>query len=134
MSDLINTFPNTEYRVDLCDVMSLVNYEIFHQMKLNFVIFQHFDASEIQNISLNWIIIVNWIITDFDTRAHVFFKRNTALLVNAAQICKTPLKLCKHLQISATAAHFSIDWIRVVTQGWVRISETTNRDVWKINY
>lgn len=54
------------------------------------------------------IIKLIYIPTVFGTLSHVFLSRNTAALVNAAQICSTPLKLCKQRQISATAVHFSI--------------------------
>lgn len=46
--------------------------------------------------------------TVFGTLSQVFFKRNTAAFVNAAHTCRTPLKLCKQRQISATAVHFSM--------------------------
>lgn len=46
--------------------------------------------------------------TVLGTLSHVFFKRKTAAFVNAAHTCRTPLKLCKHRQISATAVHFSM--------------------------
>ena len=70
-------------------------------------------------------------LTDFEARFQAFFNLKTALFVNAAQICKIPLKLCKHRQMSATAVHFSMAWTRVVTQGWVKISDTTSLDIWK---
>lgn len=47
-------------------------------------------------------------LTVFGTLSQVFFRRYTAALVKAAQIWSTPLKLCKHRQISATAVHFSM--------------------------
>ena len=43
------------------------------------------------------------------TLFQVSLSLNTEELVNAAQICSTPLKLCRHLQMSATAVHFSED-------------------------
>ena len=43
------------------------------------------------------------------TLFHVSLSLNTDEFVKAAQICSTPLKLCRHLQISATAVHFSKD-------------------------
>ena len=80
-----------------------------------------------------WIISLSifYELTDFEARFQAFFNLKTALFVNAAQICKIPLKLCKHRQMSATAVHFSIAWTRVVTQGWVKISDTTSLDIWK---
>ena len=136
MSSQTNTFLNMEYREDLCDEANLANCEIGHPMRPNFAIFPHFVLSKMNpnwiNQFYNTIYEVKYKkFTDFDTRAHVFFKRKMALFVKAAQICKTPLKLCKHRQISATAAHFSIAWTRVVTQGCVKISDTTKREVWK---
>ena len=38
---------------------------------------------------------------------HVSFSRNTEELVKAAHTWRTPLKLWRHRQMSATAAHFS---------------------------
>lgn len=67
-------------------------------------------------------------LTVFDTLSQVFLSRNTELLVKAEQICKTPLKLCKHLEISATAAHFSIADILDTIDGLRRISDATSRD------
>nr|CAD7408955.1 unnamed protein product [Timema cristinae] len=55
--------------------------------------------------------------------------RNTELFVKAAHTCKTPLKLCKHREISATAAHFSIAAIREVMFDLRTISDTTNWDI-----
>ena len=80
-----------------------------------------------------WIISLSifYELTDFEARFQAFFNLKTALFVNAAQICKIPLKLCKHRQMSATAVHFSMAWTRVVTQGWVKISDTTSLDIWK---
>lgn len=49
-----------------------------------------------------------------------------ALLVNAEQICKTPLKLCRHRAISATAAHFSMAATLAVRVGRLIISEATS--------
>lgn len=46
--------------------------------------------------------------TVFGTLSHVFFKRKTAAFVKAAHTCKTPLKLCRQRQMSATAVHFSM--------------------------
>ena len=43
------------------------------------------------------------------TLFQVSLSLNTDEFVKAAQICSTPLKLCRHLQISATAVHFSKD-------------------------
>lgn len=48
------------------------------------------------------------LLTVFGTLSQVFFSLYTAALVKAAQIWRTPLKLCKHRQISATAVHFSM--------------------------
>lgn len=50
--------------------------------------------------------------TFFGTLSQVFFKRKIGALVKAAQICSTPLKLCRQRQMSATAVHFSIAAIR----------------------
>lgn len=53
--------------------------------------------------------------TDFGTLSHVLFKRKTAAFVNAAQTCRTPLKLCRQRQISATCVHLSIATTRACT-------------------
>lgn len=47
-------------------------------------------------------------LTFLGTLSQVFFIRKIGALVKAAHIWRTPLKLCKHLQISATAVHFSM--------------------------
>lgn len=66
--------------------------------------------------------------TVFETFSQVFLRRNTELLVKAAQICRTPLKLCKHRLMSATAAHFSIAAILAARLSLLTISDTTSRD------
>lgn len=50
-------------------------------------------------------------------------------LAKAEQIWRTPLKLCRHLQMSATAVHFSMAWTLEVMQGCIMISDTTRRDI-----
>lgn len=59
------------------------------------------------NLNVQIFLDFNWL-TVFETFSHVFRSRNTALLVKAAQIWRTPLKLWRHREMSATAAHFSI--------------------------
>ncbi|KAH9401333.1 hypothetical protein TYRP_002935 [Tyrophagus putrescentiae] len=59
--------------------------------------------------------------------SQVRFSRKTEELVKAAQICRTPLKLCRQRQMSATAAHFSITETRFGISGRRRISEATIR-------
>jgi len=64
--------------------------------------------------------------TVFDTFSQVFFSLKTELLVKAEHTCRTPLKLCRHLEISATAAHFSMAAMREAMLERRTISETTN--------
>lgn len=71
---------------------------------------------------------VNGKLTAFETFSHVFFNLNTELLVNAEHICRTPLKLCKHLDMSATAAHFSIVITLAATLFLRMISDATSCD------
>lgn len=74
----------------------------------------------------------------------VSFSLNTEELVKAAQTWRTPLKLWRHRQISATAAHFSegetVRWGGIwenspmistleVMQGLITISDTIRRQV-----
>lgn len=66
--------------------------------------------------------------TVFGTLSHVFFKRNTAALVNAAHTCSTPLKLCRQRQISATAVHFSMAATRDCILFREIISDETSRE------
>lgn len=66
--------------------------------------------------------------TVLDTFSQVFFSRKTALFVNAEHICSTPLKLCRHLDISATAAHFSMAATRPLKLARRSISDATNRE------
>lgn len=73
-------------------------------------------------------------LTDLETFSQVFLKRKTVLLLKAAQIWSTPLKLCRHLEMSATAAHFSIAATRVVTLGRRIISDTTSCETWNFSH
>lgn len=68
------------------------------------------------------------VITVFETFSQVFLSLNTALLVNAEHISSTPLKLCKHREISATAAHFSMAATLLVSEDLLNISDATNLD------
>jgi len=72
--------------------------------------------------------------TVFDNFSHVFFKRNTPLLVKAEHICRTPLKLCRQRHMSATAVHFSITAIRAAKFCRRMTSEATSRDTFPKEY
>lgn len=69
----------------------------------------------------------NYTRTVLATFSQVRFNRNTDELVNAAQICSTPLKLWKQRHISATAAHFSMMATLFGISGTRSTSEATNR-------
>ncbi len=49
--------------------------------------------------------------------------------MKAEQICRMPLKLWKHLQMSATAVNFSMAETRSWVLGCETISEATRRDI-----
>lgn len=66
--------------------------------------------------------------TVFGTLSQVFFKRNTAALVNAAHTWSTPLKLCRQRHISATAVHFSMAATRDCILLREIISDETSRE------
>lgn len=68
-------------------------------------------------------------LTVLDTFSHVFLRRKTTLLLKAAQICSTPLKLCRQRAMSATAAHFSMAATRAEMLGRRTISLTTKEDI-----
>ena len=67
------------------------------------------------------------LLTVLETFSQVFLSRKMEELVKAAQICRTPLKLCRHRQMSATAAHFSMTITLLDNSVWRRISDVTAR-------
>ena len=67
------------------------------------------------------------ILTFLESLSQVFLRRKMEELVKAEQICRTPLKLRRHLQISATAAHFSMTATLFAVSLHFNISEATVR-------
>lgn len=88
----------------------------------------------IEFLGYNWRKFM-WSHTVLQTFSHVLFNLNTDELVNAAHIWRTPLKLWRHRQISATAAHFSMIATLLGISGTLIISEATNREIslkWRV--